>query len=263
MTQTATVKPGYPDDSQKPAWRHHPFDTLRKKWGQVPSGLHRRCDTADLLQMNDTQLLTFWRQALVDASQGTDGFATRGWYHTLYQDVFRGKKVMDVGSGLGLDGITFALSGAQVTFVDIVESNLQLLQRVCGLVGADRWQIHYMPDTASLAQLPTDYDVIWCQGSLINAPRSVIQAEVQELVQHLKIGGRWIELAYPRERWIRDGSPPFEKWGQITDGPTTPYMEWYDLDKLRSVLAPAEFDVILAFNYHQDDYNWFDLIRRV
>jgi hypothetical protein len=39
-------------------------------------------------------------------------------------------------------------------------------------------------------------------------------------------------------------------------------MEWYDLSRLRERLRPAEFDVILSFNFHNDDFNWFDLIRR-
>ena len=161
-----------------------------------------------------------------------------------------------------MDGITFAQHGANMTFVDIVESNLQLLERLCGLLGVDGVRFHHMRDTESLKELPCDYDVVWCQGSLINAPFSVIRDEVQELLNHLKIGGRWIELAYPKERWQRDGSTSFEQWGHITDGPGTPYMEWYDLEKLQAALEPARFDVILAFNYHNDDYNWFDLIRR-
>jgi hypothetical protein len=27
-------------------------------------------------------------------------------------------------------------------------------------------------------------------------------------------------------------------------------------------LEPAEFDVVLSFNFHNNDFNWFDLIRR-
>lgn len=82
------------------------------------------------------------------------------------------------------------------------------------------------------------------------------------MLRHLPVGGRWIELAYPRERWEREGRMPFSEWGKITDGEGTPWMEWYDLDRLRARLRPAEFDVVLHFNFHHDDFNWFDLIRR-
>ena len=74
-------------------------------------------------------------------------------------------------------------------------------------------------------------------------------------------GGRWIELAYPKARWERDGKMPFEQWGGKTDG-GAPWVEWYDLDKVLARLYPAKFDVILHFNFHNDDFSWFDLIRK-
>jgi hypothetical protein len=104
--------------------------------------------------------------------------------------------------------------------------------------------------------------VIWCQGSLINAPFDVIQKEAQELMKHLPVGGRWIELAYPRERWVNEGQMPFDKWGEKTDGAGTPWVEWYDLDKVMLLLSPSRFDVVLHFNFYNDALNWFDLIRR-
>ncbi len=260
MTQSTASNP--PPTKLNGDWKTQPFEILRKKWGEVPGGLLTRRKTSELLHLTDSELLQTWRRSLDETRQGPDGFATRGWYHALYKDVLRGKKVVDVGSGLGFDGITFAQAGAQMTFVDIVESNLELLQRLCKLMGVTNARFHYMQDTASLPALPDDYDVIWCQGSLINAPFELVRQEIQELLKHLKIGGRWIELAYPKERWEREGSLPFEKWGEKTDGPGTPYMEWYDLEKLQAALAPAEFEVVLYFNFFNNDFNWFDLIRR-
>jgi hypothetical protein len=69
-----------------------------------------------------------------------------------------------------------------------------------------------------------------------------------------------MELCYPRARWEREGHLPFETWGEKTDG-GAPWMEWYDLPKLLHRLAPARFDVVLAFDYHNSDFNWFDLER--
>jgi hypothetical protein len=62
-------------------------------------------------------------------------------------------------------------------------------------------------------------------GSMHNAPVEVMKPEYQELIRHLKIGGRWLQLAYPKTRWIRDGSPSFEDWGPMVDGPGTPWEE--------------------------------------
>jgi len=80
------------------------------------------------------------------------------------------------------------------------------------------------------------------------------------LLKHMKPGGRWVELAYPKIRWEREGRMPLEQWGARTDG-GAPWMEWYDLEKMTLRLAPDRFRVVLYFEYHNSDFNWFDLER--
>lgn len=237
----------------------NPFTTLRKKWREVPAGEQGRATTSELLTLNDDELQSRWIHARKESSTG-DAYGVRGWYHELYRDVLKGKNVLDVGSGFGIDGITFAESGARVTFLDIVEDNLSVLRRLCLLREVSNVSFKYLESLESLASLPADFDVIWCQGSLINAPFDVVRREIQELLKHLKIGGRWIELAYPKVRWEREGCLPFEEWGTKTDG-GAPWIEWYDLDKLTRALAPAKFEKVLYFDFHNSDFNWFDLVR--
>jgi 2-polyprenyl-3-methyl-5-hydroxy-6-metoxy-1,4-benzoquinol methylase len=234
---------------------------LRRKWNEVPAGSMRRLKSDELLHLPDAELDLIHDRATVESTE-RDGFTIRGWYHCLYKDVLRGKRVLDVGCGLGIDGIAFAKAGAQVTFVDIVEANLHLVQALCRIKGISDAAFFYLESFDSLTALPRDFDVIWCQGSLINAPFEIIRHEAQALLQHLKPGGRWIELAYPKSRWEREGKMPFAEWGKITDG-GAPWMEWYDMSKVMAILAPVEFDVVLHFNFHNDDFNWFDLRRRV
>lgn len=239
----------------------HVLDVLRRKWSEVPAGLSERCSTRGLAEISDQELWSVWTSIQKETTTG-EGYSARGWYHDLYREMFRGKRVLDVGSGLGIDGVSFALAGAHVTFLDIVQSNLQILERLCRMSQVTDVRYHYLKDLSSLENLPDNFDVIWCQGSMINAPFAFARREAEALLRRLPIGGRWIELAYPRERWEREGRLPFHEWGKITDGPATPWMEWYDLERLRARLLPAEFDVILHFNFHNEDFNWFDLIRR-
>jgi 2-polyprenyl-3-methyl-5-hydroxy-6-metoxy-1,4-benzoquinol methylase len=246
--------------SDQTGWEK-PYETLRKKWVEVPVTRFDRMKTTDLINLSDELLLNQWKKAREEITTGPQ-FAHRGWYHALYADAMRGKRVMDVGSGFGVDSITYAMHGASLTFVDLVETNLNILKRLCKIMGLHDASFHVLEDIESLRALDTDYDVIMAMGSMHNAPVGVMKPEYQELIKHLKVGGRWLQLAYPEIRWIREGRIPFAKWGQGPDGEGTPWCEWYDLPKLLSMFEPARFDVVLYREFHNSDFNWFDLLYR-
>jgi hypothetical protein len=78
-------------------------------------------------------------------------------------------------------------------------------------------------------------------------------------MRHLKLGGRCLQLAYPQARWRRDGEPPLSRWGGITDGMGSPWAEWYDLEKTHRLLDPASFETVFHCEWHDAEFNWFDL----
>jgi SAM-dependent methyltransferase len=258
-TMIASPPKELPDQFQKADWAK-PYDILRKKWVEIPVTRLERNRTTNLIEMSDDALLAEWEKARADITTGPQ-FAHRGWYHSLYADGMRGKKVMDVGSGFGVDSITFAQHGASVTFVDLAHTNLNVLKRLCKIMNLSDSRFHVLEDLESLRGLDCDYDVIMAMGSLHNAPPEVMKPEYQELLRHLKVGGRWLQLAYPFARWIRDGRPPFSRWGAFTDG-GAPWCEPYDLPKLLDMFAPAKFDVVLYQEFHDNEFNWFDLVYR-
>lgn len=237
------------------------FETLRKKWTEIPGDNSTRYKTTKLKDLNDNELLELWKKTL-EKDTTLDRFNVRGWYHLLYKDVFKGKNIVDVGSGFGMDALSFAMAGANVTCADICKENLHIIQRLSLILGVSNIKFVYLEDLASFDKIEYELDAVYCQGSLINAPYDLTRAEVQELIKHLKNNGRFIELAYPKERWIREGSMPFELWGEKTDGKGTPYMEWYDLEKVKSLFHPTQVDIVLSFNFCNNDFNWFDLVVR-
>ena len=57
-----------------------------------------------------------------------------------------------------------------MTFLDIIESNVRFAERVCELKRISNASFCYMEDLNSLDSLPTDFDMIYACGSLINSP---------------------------------------------------------------------------------------------
>ena len=106
------------------------FDLLRRKWGEVPYTQYDRISSTNLLSLPDQEILQVWNNAYMTTSTGP-GFSVRGWYQLLYKDSFRGKKILDFGCGLAPDNVFFAEQGANVTFLDIVETNVEFVKRVC------------------------------------------------------------------------------------------------------------------------------------
>src|SRR5258708_6616977 len=134
------------------SWKD-PFAVLRKKWSEVPAGRDGRLSTQELLALPDAELLKLWTERRREATTGP-GFSIRGWYHALYRDVLRGKRVLDVGSGFGMDALTFAEAGAHMTCLDIAPTNLEVLGRLAKLRKLDGVAFHYMEGLASLEALP-------------------------------------------------------------------------------------------------------------
>ena len=170
--------------------------------------------------------------------------------------------MLELGSGLGFDAMRFAARGAHWTCADIVADNLALIRRVAALKGLDgRIETHLIDDNLSFAGLAPGYDVIWVFGSIHHVPFETATAPNWNGWQLtlLKPGGRWMELVYPRERWLREGALPFADWGRLTDGGRTPWAEWHDIEKVRRRLAPAAFAAVLDFGFCADNYRWIDL----
>jgi len=229
---------------------------LAEKWREVPGGSDdtERQFSDSLLQMSDEAFLLFWEK------QAQAGYELRSWWWNIYSDLLRSKKVLEVGSGMGFDAVTFALNGAHVTCCDVAPTNLQVVSRIARLKNLD---IKTLPieSIRSFDSLPDDFEIFWACGSLINLPFKAAREECAAILKHLKSDARWIELAYPRERWTRDNSPSFAMWGKMTDGERTPWIEWYDMERLKQRLYPHKFERLLEYHYCSEAYIWLDARR--
>ena len=232
----------------------------REKWREAPQGSDTdgRTFSSELLALADQELLAQW-----DAMAARRAGGELGWLAPLYAETFKARRVLELGSGLGFDAVRFAERGAFWTCADIVPDNLALVRRIVRLKKLDaRVATHLIDDDFSFRGVTPGLDVVWVFGSVHHVPFETAQQEARAALSLLKCGGRWMELVYPRERWLREGSLPFDQWGKLTDGERTPWAEWHDAEKIRQRLAPARFATVLDFGFCADNYRWVDLELR-
>jgi SAM-dependent methyltransferase len=231
----------------------------REKWRELPAGSETlgRTFSSELLALDTAALIERWQRMNSTAKAADD----RGWFHRLYAESFAGKRIVEAGSGFGIDGIHFLTQGADWTFSDLVADNLAIVRRVVEHFGLGA-RAHYLQVQGqdSFAGLEGDYDAVWAIGALHHAPFDIARVESLDLLRHLKPGGRWIELTYPHERWLREGALPFSEFGKRTDGDRTPWAEWYDLPKVKSRLFPARTSTVLDFTFGGGNFGWIDLV---
>jgi hypothetical protein len=228
----------------------------QEKWREVPGGddVDRRVFSDDLLELSDDQFLAKWDSISTRRAAGVVGRM-----EPLYRDFFRGRKVLELGGGLGFDGMRFATQGAHWTFADIVPCNLNVIRRVSALKCIPV-ECHLIGEDLSFEALQPDYDAIVVIGSIHHVPFDIARKEALSALSRLKVGGRWIELVYPRERWRREGSMSFDTWGTRTDGERTPWAEWHDIEKVRRRLHPAILKTVLDFELASNSHRWLDLL---
>ena len=229
---------------------------LREKWREIPATRQDRLFSTDLLSVSDEALLGYWERCRAETCTPD----VRGWYQELYKDRLANADVADIGPGIGLDGIWFAQHGARVTFVDIVEDNLSLLRRVCRLKGVDA--DFYFIDDFFEYRFTKAFDCLLCVGSLINAPLDFTKRQVRALAPFLRVGGLVLMLGYPKARFEASGARDGAAFAATTDGPRTPWIEWYDDDKARELFGPAfRLEWSRNFGVGGTEFNWFELTK--
>lgn len=85
---------------------------------------------------------------------------------------WRGKKVLEIGCGIGTDTINFARSGAQVTTVDLSEKSMELARQRAVVFGLED-RIRFCPGNAEKLStfVPVEpYDLIYSFGVIHHTP---------------------------------------------------------------------------------------------
>jgi 2-polyprenyl-3-methyl-5-hydroxy-6-metoxy-1,4-benzoquinol methylase len=133
---------------------------------------------------------------------------------------WRGKRVLEVGCGIGTDTINFARAGAQVTAVDLSDRSLEIARRRAEVYGLP--SIRFVQ--ANVEELGTvlperGYDLVYSFGVIHHTPHPDVA--LGQLVACLKPGGTLKIMVYHRHAWkvfavvLRYGRGAFWKTEEI------------------------------------------------
>jgi ubiquinone/menaquinone biosynthesis C-methylase UbiE len=113
----------------------------------------------------------------------------------------RGKRVLEIGVGLGTDFVRFARAGASVTGVDLTERAVGLVRRRLELEGLDADL--RVADAESLPFEDGTFDRVYSWGVLHHTPET--ERAVREAIRVLRPGGDLCVMLYARHSWVAYG----------------------------------------------------------
>lgn len=111
---------------------------------------------------------------------------------------YKGKKVLDVGCGIGIDLINFAKEGALVTGIDISEKNVKLAAENLRLNGLNG---EFVTMNGERMKFKNDvFDMVFAIGVITYTPDP--KQMISEIYRVLRPGGRAILMMYHRNSWL-------------------------------------------------------------
>jgi ubiquinone/menaquinone biosynthesis C-methylase UbiE len=150
----------------------------------------------------------------------------------------RGKKVMEIGGGVGYDTITMARSGAEVTTVDIIKDNLEAV-KLNAKVNEVKVNTYLSDDDSKLPFEDGTFDVVYSWGVIHHIPNG--PEVIKDMIRVLKSGGL-ISLMVYNEIWAwrhRFTIQDLLSWNSSykTEGPYTSFYSTIELLKILDALG--------------------------
>jgi SAM-dependent methyltransferase len=153
-----------------------------------------------------------------------------------------GTKVLDVGCGTGVVGLTAARLGAQVTGVDLTPELVARAQENATLMGVEaEWR---EGDAEALPLPDAAFDVVVSQFGHMFAPRPDVA--VREMLRVLKRGGVIAFSTWPPELFTGRMFGLIGKYAPPPPAGVSPPGQWGDTNVVRERLGAAVKDIAFA-----------------
>jgi len=150
---------------------------------------------------------------------------------------WKGKRVLEIGCGIGTDTINFARAGALVTAVDVSEKSLSIARKRARVYGFDQIRF-YFADAEKLAEFVTaePYDLIYSFGVIHHTPHP--ERVLEQIRQYIHPGSTVKIMVYHRYAWK-------VFWILLTYGKG----QFWRLDELVARYSEAETDCPVTYTY--------------
>lgn len=234
------------------------FDAARNYWKHAPSG-KGKCDTAELMELDDQAFFSQWNSHFKSR-------LTHYWEDRLmvehFATLFKNKRILSFGSGIGHNEVQFLEQGAEVVCADIVQSNLDVIDRVCRIKKIKGCTTLFMEDSAN-TDFGKPYDYIYVRGSLMTMPENLQVKALANFYKALKPNGMIILNLYTWE-FVRqtcgvDDPIEFAKASDPSVGSlNNPWSDWHDDEKLQR-LAGSNLYILHRQFWNQNQYVWYAL----
>jgi len=114
---------------------------------------------------------------------------------------WKGKKVLEIGCGIGTDTINFARAGAEVTAVDISEKSLNLARQRARVFGLGDKIKFYCVDIEELSRVVPEeiYDLVYSFGVIHHTPHP--ERVVGEIKKYVNSNSTVKVMVYNRYSW--------------------------------------------------------------
>lgn len=134
---------------------------------------------------------------------------------------WRGKRVLEIGCGIGTDTISFARAGAEVTVAELSTASLDLAQRRAEIYGLDHRVAFHQGDAEELTSfVPVElYDLVYSFGVIHHSPHP--ERILSQARSYLRPGGTLKLMVYNRRSWkvfwivMREGKGRFWRWRRL------------------------------------------------
>lgn len=170
---------------------------------------------------------------------------------------WQGRRVLEVGCGIGTDGANFARAGADYTGVDVSEASLALGRQRFDLFGLTGRFIRANGEDMGAALEPASFHLVYSFGAIHHTPRP--DAVVRQIRSFTRADGEFRLMLYAKDSW---------KDALIDAGLDQPEAQagcpialTYTRRQVHELLEPAGFQVVSIVQAHIFPYVIEDYLR--